>query len=243
MLSIICDSNLRAARIMNHTLVLCAHGSLDPRQGEQLHALIARVQAAYPQPVRGAVLEMGAVDLPSQLQQIVLETQVAQVILVPLFITPGHHVERDLPEALRAVPGLRWQKTPTLSESLVLTTVVRQQVAHAEQVILFAHGSRRSSAHTPIHTLATQLGRPSHPIFYQTDPTALPRALANFSTGFVLPLFVFEGGLTDWAQAQVAQTSGWTCGKPLGVGETLLPVIFDLLEQIKVTSYLANTCP
>jgi len=219
---------------MKHTLVLCAHGSLDPRQGEQLHALIGRVQAEYPQPVRGAVLEMGAVDLPSQLQQIVLETQAEQVIVVPLFITPGHHVERDLPEALGAVPGLRWQKTPTLSESPVFATVVRQQVANHESVILFAHGSRRLSAHAPIQTLATQLGRPSQPVFYQADPTALPRALASFGTGFVLPLFVFEGGLTDWAKTQVAQAPGWTCGTPLGVGATLLPVIFDLLAQIKV---------
>ncbi len=197
----------------------------------QLSQLTTLVQGQSAHPVRSGVLEAGELSLTAQVQQVIAETQCTELVVVPLFLVPGNHVERDLPEALAVVGP--WVQTRTIGESRALVEILASQATDQAQLILFVHGSRRIAAQTPILKLQAQLserGWPTQTVFHQQDPHRLPQLLAQArGPGLVLPLFLFTGGLTDWAAEQVQAYPGWTIAPPLGLGKTLLPVLTELL--------------
>lgn len=77
-------------------LVAVAHGTRDPRGTATTRALLARVRRLRPDlDVREAYVELAAPLLPD-----VVAAVEGPFVVVPLLLTPGHHVQTDLPRAL-----------------------------------------------------------------------------------------------------------------------------------------------
>ncbi len=236
-------------------IFLCAHGSRDPRSAPQLAQLTAQAQQVYGCPVYGGVLEQGTSTLGEQIRQVVRTTQPKQLVLLPLFLIPGTHAAQDLPAALQQLeqeyPEIEFQQTLTLSESPALLHVLQKPLASAQNILLFAHGSRRASALEPLHqlkaALAARLDRPVDLAFYQPNAQDLTDQLTRLAqpagTGLVLPLFLFDGGLIDWAATQVCDYPGWSMGQPLGQGGQLLPVLSDLLGRVRGLGFSLDKKP
>ena len=91
-------------------ILLFAHGSRDPDWARPVQTLAARLQAQLPQvSVAIAYLELMAPSLQESAQQLIDEGA-ADILVVPVFLSQGSHVRRDLPQlvdACRAVhPGV-----------------------------------------------------------------------------------------------------------------------------------------
>lgn len=201
---------------------LVAHGSRDPRPQVALDRLATLVGQTLEQQtsarslVGTGVLEF-AEPLEQQIAQFALKAQMQgcqQVCLVPLFLLPGVHVQRDLPEAMeqaqRQVPAtVQLQQLPHLGSQAGMLDLLAEQLETQpqDQWIFLAHGSRLSAGNQAIATLAAQLN--TVPAYWFVPPL-LPDRLAELvqqqhrQIG-ILPYFLFAGTTTDAIAQQVEE--------------------------------------
>ncbi|WP_218081086.1 sirohydrochlorin chelatase [Anthocerotibacter panamensis] len=223
-------------------IFLCAHGSRDPRAADQLTLLTQQVQDHLPYLVSSGVLEFGEKPLVEQLAAVVVQNPTAPLIVVPLFLLPGTHAREDLPQALHTLqqqfPKLTSTLAPPLSESPELSDALAQRIKNHPRALLFAHGSRRQGAEAPILDLAFQLSirtnTPIEVVCHKSGEDILTHTLAHHPQGgLVLPLFLFDGYLVDYAREQVQSTLRWRSAEPLGKGDLLVPTIAQLVQQAR----------
>lgn len=82
------------------TLVLCSHGTSDPRGREVVRRLAAAVRARSAEPVVEAV-----VDVEDHRLERVLDAVEGPSVVVPLLLSGGFHVHHDVARAVRRRPG------------------------------------------------------------------------------------------------------------------------------------------
>ncbi|CAM5506279.1 hypothetical protein SVIOM342S_01696 [Streptomyces violaceorubidus] len=96
------SNRTRAATGGTPALVVVAHGSRDPRALSTVRALLDRVRALRPGlPVHLGHIELNAPLLPDTLAAL----GDGEAVLVPLLLSRGHHVGRDIPEMAAAAPA------------------------------------------------------------------------------------------------------------------------------------------
>lgn len=157
-------------------LVVVAHGSRDPRALSTVRALLDKVRALRPGlPVHLGHIELNEPLLPDTLAA--LGTR--EAVLVPLLLSRGYHVKRDIPEMAaeadvhaRVAPALG--PHPLLVEALYARLVeagwrnrMDEPTRRASAVVLAAAGSRDPDSKVDTartaHLLANRLGRPGDP--------------------------------------------------------------------------------
>ncbi len=118
---------------MTTGIVLLAHGSRDPEWSAPFERLAARVRARR-QAVGVAVayLEIAPPALGEAVASLVA-AGAAAVVVVPLFLAPGGHVRRDLPQMIDAVrarhPGVTVRVLPTIGEADALLDALAAWIA------------------------------------------------------------------------------------------------------------------
>ncbi|MES4901725.1 MULTISPECIES: CbiX/SirB N-terminal domain-containing protein [unclassified Streptomyces] len=142
------------------TLVAVAHGSRDPEALRTVTALVERVRALRPDlPVR-----LGHVELNEPLLADTLAALHGEAVLVPLLLGRGHHIKRDLPDAVAAAPHLSVRMAAPLGPHPLLAEALYARLTEAgwppgglagAGVVLAAAGSRdRDSAADTARTAA-----------------------------------------------------------------------------------------
>ncbi|MFJ5259594.1 sirohydrochlorin chelatase [Streptomyces sp. NPDC088387] len=171
-------------------LVLVAHGSRDPRALATVRALAARVRALRPTvPVHLGHIELNDPLLPDTL--VALGDR--EAILVPLLLSRGYHVKRDIPEMAAASPARTTIAAP-LGPHPLLARALHTRLTEAgwpprptvrdrrtAAVVLAAAGSRDPDAtldtgHTA-RLLADRLGVPVMPAFASAAQPTVPEAV------------------------------------------------------------------
>ncbi|WP_149552979.1 sirohydrochlorin chelatase [Streptomyces marokkonensis] len=174
-------------------LVVVAHGSRDPRALATVRRLLDGVRALRPGlPVHLGHIELNAPLLPDTLAE--LDAQgTGAAVLVPLLLSRGHHVKRDIPEAaagarLHARVAAPLGPHPLLVDALHtrLTeagwrTPADAAARRASGVVLAAAGSRdpeaRVDTHRTARLLAERLGVPVVPAYASAAAPTVPDAL------------------------------------------------------------------
>lgn len=86
-------------------IVLFGHGGRDPRWADPLRAIAARVVAGHPGVLcETAFLEFLAPDLPTACRGLAARGA-RRIVIVPVFLSGGGHVLRDLPGLVATVAG------------------------------------------------------------------------------------------------------------------------------------------
>jgi sirohydrochlorin ferrochelatase len=99
-------------------IIVFAHGSRVESANEAVRAVaLDLVRASGTPHVAAAFLELGTPDLPTAADHLVA-AGVERVVVIPYFLTPGLHMERDLPPLIEAISnkhsGLAITVTPPL---------------------------------------------------------------------------------------------------------------------------------
>ncbi|MGW1538693.1 sirohydrochlorin chelatase [Streptomyces sp. NPDC002309] len=231
-------------------LVLVAHGSRDPRTLATVHALLDRIRELRP----GLRLLLGHIELNEPLLPAALAALGDDAaILVPLLLSRGHHIKRDIPEAAAAARA-RTRVAAPLGPHRLLVETLRARLAEAGRrapvtesdrrsaaVILAAAGSRDPDAATDTGRtaalLAARLGVPVLPAYASAaSPTVAEAIHALRSEGrrnIALASYFTAPG--RFAQECADAAPGITAA-PLGAHPLMARLILTRYDEARLTS-------
>jgi sirohydrochlorin ferrochelatase len=230
-------------------LVLVAHGSRDPRALETVRALMDRVREQRP----GLDVRLGHIELNEPLLPDTLATLGdREAVLVPLLLSRGYHVKRDIPE-MAAEAGVRARVAaplgphPLLAEALHARLVeagwrtpMDDATRRASAVVLAAAGSRDPESKVDTgrtaQLLAERLGVPVVPAYATTAAPTVPDALqalaaAGRPRAAVASYFTAPGRFAT----ESAQASPWIASAPLGTHRAMASLVLHRYDQALAT--------
>jgi sirohydrochlorin ferrochelatase len=86
-------------------LVVFAHGSTVAAANQAIHDMAARVAARSGYVSEAAFLEIAEPGLPRAVKGLV-ERGASRIVVLPYFLAPGRHAERDLPRIIDELRGI-----------------------------------------------------------------------------------------------------------------------------------------
>ncbi|MEU9557334.1 sirohydrochlorin chelatase [Streptomyces fumanus] len=228
-------------------LVVVAHGSRDPRALRTVRALLDQVRALRPGlPVRLGHIELNAPLLPDTLAAL----GDGDAVLVPLLLSRGYHVKRDIPEMAAAFPA-RTRVAAPLGPHPLLVDALHGRLTEAgwvrrpgDAVVLAAAGSRDPDAATDTARtaglLAARLGVPVLPAYATTTAPTVPEAVAALTARghhriAVASYFTAPGRFaTETAQGP------WLTSAPLGTHPAMARLLLHRYEEARAGSQAAG---
>ncbi|MET7377668.1 sirohydrochlorin chelatase [Streptomyces sp. NPDC005526] len=230
-------------------LVLVAHGSRDPRALTTVRALMDRVRDLRPGlPVRLGHIELNEPLLPDTLADLAG----APAVLVPLLLSRGHHVKRDIPETAAAAPAHTRVAAPLGPHPLLVETLHDRLVEagwrpgagsaarRASGVVLAAAGSRdpesAADTRTTARLLAERLGVPVVPAYASAATPTVPDALRALAARgrhrvAVASCFTAPGRFAT----QCAQAAPGIAAAPLGDHPAMARLVLHRYDQVLAT--------
>ncbi|MEU0601940.1 sirohydrochlorin chelatase [Streptomyces sp. NPDC006393] len=231
------SGGLRPAPPAPPSLVLVAHGSRDPRALSTVRALMDRVRELRP----GLSVRLGHIELNEPLLPDTLAgLGHTDAVLVPLLLSPGYHVKRDIPEMAAAAPARARVAAPLGPHPLLVETLYARLVEagwpartgtdeagtddvvrRTSAVVLAAAGSRDpdSAAGTrrTARLLADRLGVPVVPAYASAARPTVPAALRSLAARgrhrvAVASCFTAPGRFAT----RCAEAAPWIASAPLG---------------------------
>jgi sirohydrochlorin ferrochelatase len=221
-------------------LVVVAHGSRDPRALSTVRALLERVRERRPGlPVHLGHIELNAPLLPDTLAGL----GGREAVLVPLLLSRGYHIKRDIPE-MAAASDVHARVADALGPHPLLVDALYARLVEAgwrapadegtrraSAVVLAAAGSRdpesRVDTGRTAELLADRLGVPVVPAYATTSAPTVPDAIRALAASgrhrvAVASYFTAPGRFAT----ECAEAAPWIASAPLGthpaMGELLL---------------------
>ncbi|MFJ6082475.1 sirohydrochlorin chelatase [Streptomyces sp. NPDC092369] len=244
-LSLVALDGSRRPRPPVPALVVVAHGSRDPRALSTVRTLLDRVRAQRPGlPVHLGHIELNEPSLPDTLAAL----GTARTVLVPLLLSRGYHVKRDIPE-MAAQAQARTRVAAPLGPHPLLVDALQARLVEAgwrmrmdtttrrqSAVILAAAGSRDPDSQTDTnHTatlLAERLGVPVLPAYASTAAPTIPDALATLAAQgrhrvAVASYFTAPGRFAR----ECAERAPWIASAPLGTHPAMADLLLHRYDQ------------
>ncbi|MFI8487158.1 sirohydrochlorin chelatase [Streptomyces rubrogriseus] len=240
------SSRTTAATGGTPALVVVAHGSRDPRALGTVRALLDRVRALRPAlPVRLGHVELNEPLLPDTLTAL----GDGAAVLVPLLLSRGHHVKRDIPAMAAASPARTRQAAP-LGPHPLLVDALHARLLEAgwpthpgpdHAVVLASAGSRdpesRADTARTAALLAARLGVPVVPAYASAAAPTVPEAVRTLTArGYrrvaVASCFTAPGRFAT----QCAAPAPWIASKPLGTHPAMAHLLLHRYDETLMTN-------
>ncbi|KOG40909.1 sirohydrochlorin chelatase [Streptomyces resistomycificus] len=230
-------------------LVVVAHGSRDPRTLNTVHTLLERVRELRPGlPVRLGHIELNEPLLPDTLASL----GTGEAVLVPLLLSRGYHVKRDIPEMAAAALARTRIAAPLGPHPLLVDTLharlveagwrtrMDEATRRASAVVLAAAGSRdpESAVDTgrTARLLSQRLGVPVVPAYATaatpTVDTALRALAARGRHRVAVASYFTAPGLFA---TQCAEKAPWIASAPLGTHPAMAHLVLHRYDQALAT--------
>ncbi|MCX5523908.1 sirohydrochlorin chelatase [Streptomyces bobili] len=238
-------------------LVVVAHGSRDPRALSTVSTLLDRVRDLRP----GLGVRLGHIELNEPLLSDTLAdldaADTADAVLVPLLLSRGYHVRRDIPEMAAAVRVRTRVAAPLGPHPLLVETLYtrlveagwRTRMTQAERrasaVVLAAAGSRDPDSAVDTgrtaQLLADRLGVPVLPAYASTAAPTVPEAVRALAARgrhrvAVASYFTAPGRFAT----ESAQAAPWIAAAPLGTHEAMARLVLHRYDQARAASVAGN---
>jgi sirohydrochlorin ferrochelatase len=239
---------MRAARFV--TLVLTAHGSVDPRSAAVTHAVAGRIRRLRPWlAVRAAFLERSDPGLRDVL------ADVEGGVVVPFLLADAFHARIDIPSMIEE-SGATVEQARVLGEDPALLWVLRQRLAEAGVspeddglgVIVVAVGSSSDIANARTATVARELSARTRwagaEVAFATGPhPSVAEAAQNLRASgaqrlVIAPWFLAHGLITDRVAA-FAAAQGIPMAQPLGSHNLVAATVLDRYDALCLASVAA----
>ncbi|MEU9389516.1 sirohydrochlorin chelatase [Streptomyces sp. NPDC048324] len=226
-------------------LVVVAHGSRDPRALSTVRALLERVRERRP----GLPVHLGHIELNEPLLPDTLAGLGGrQAVLVPLLLSRGYHIKRDIPEMAAAsdvharVAGALGPH-PLLVDALHARLVeagwrtrADEETRRASAVVLAAAGSRdpesRVDTGRTAEMLAERLGVPVVPAYATTSAPTVPDAIRALAARgrhrvAVASYFTAPGRFAT----ECAEAAPWIASAPLGTHPAMAELLLHRYDN------------
>ncbi len=232
------------------TLVLAAHGSVDPRSAAVTHAVAGRIRRLRPWlDVRPAFLEKTGPTLNDVL------ADVPSAVVVPFLLADAYHASVDIPEMIEN-SGAAVEQAEVLGEDPALLWVLRQRLseigvspeADGLGVMVVAVGSSNAAANARTSNVARALSVGTRwagaEVAFATRPhptvaEAADRLRARGARDLVFaPWFLAHGVITDRV-ASYAAAHGVPMAEPLGSHNLVAATVLDRFDACNVGSTTA----
>jgi sirohydrochlorin cobaltochelatase len=241
---------------MSSAYLLVSHGSRDPRPEIAMQQLARLIRDKLLNTNKQehlfdiAYLELSPEPLHAQIKKFAesaFATGFNRLKVIPLFLLPGMHVMKDIPDEITLAQEALGQDMiidlqPYIGAHPNLESLIAKQMAAKNTAawILLAHGSRRPGSQQPVEAMAKNLG--AVVAYWSELPSLESRVKELIAVGkreiAILPYFLFPGGITD-AIAQSIETLklqfplvNFHLAQPLGGNtEELAKLIWDLIDR------------
>lgn len=226
------------------TLVLAAHGSVDPRSAAVTNAVASRIRRLRPWlDVRAAFLDLNG----PRLRDTLVGLRDGGVV-VPFLLANAYHARVDIPSMIDE-SGAAVEQAQVLGEDPALLTVLRQRLAEAGVspdddglgVLVVAVGSSNELANARTSTVASQLRAGTRwagsEVAFATGPyagvgDAAARLRADGAERLVIaPWFLAHGRITDRVAA-FAAAQGIPMAEPLGSHNLVAATALDRFDAV-----------
>ncbi|MGW0334724.1 sirohydrochlorin chelatase [Streptomyces sp. NPDC003011] len=235
-------------------LVVVAHGSRDPRTLSTVHALLDRVRELRP----GLPVHLGHIELNEPLLPDTLASLgTGEAVLVPLLLSRGYHVKRDIPEMAAAAPARTRVAAPLGPHPLLVdalygrlveagwNTRLDEDTRRTGAVVLAAAGSRDPQAAVDTgrtaRLLAERLGVPVVPAYASaatpTVDTAVRALAARGRDRVAVASYFTAPGLFA---TQCARQAPWLASAPLGTHPAMARLLLHRYDQSLATPAMAE---
>ncbi|PWI18564.1 sirohydrochlorin chelatase [Streptomyces sp. Act143] len=223
-------------------LVVVAHGSRDPRALRTVRGLLDKVRDRRP----GLPVHLGHIELNEPLLTDTLKALGdREAILVPLLLSRGYHVKRDIPE-MAAETDVRARVAPALGPHPLLVEALHARLVEAgweesprpgSAVVLAAAGSRDPESKVDMARMAallsTRLEVPVVPAYATTAAPTVPAAVeALTARGYdrvaIASYFTAPGRFAT----ECAEAAPWTASAPLGTHPAMADLILHRYDQM-----------
>jgi sirohydrochlorin ferrochelatase len=232
------------------TLVLTAHGSIDPRSAAVTHAVAGRIRRLRPWlDVRPAFLERTSPSLGDVL------TETTDAVVVPFLLASAFHARVDIPAVIEE-SGSRLYQADVLGEDPALLAVLRHRLAEAGVsphenglgVVVVAVGSSNAAANARTATVASTLAAGTRwagaQMAFATGPYAnlaetTEQLRARGADRLVIaPWFLAPGKITDRV-ANFAAQQGISMSEPLGSHNLVAATVLDRFDAVSTAAVAA----
>lgn len=249
--------------------LLVSHGSRDPRpnmamlnlaniisqklrpesvsehqkQNSELTNLLTKTKPIL---IETACLELTPISLHQKilkLADLAVNSGIKKINIVPLFLSPGVHVQEDIPLeialAKQQLPGkIELCLLPYLGENLQIQHLLEQEFnrLNAEAKIIFAHGSRRQGGNQPMETIAHNLSALT--AYWSVSPNLETQISQLVNLGIskiaIVPYFLFGGKIIETTAQQILILQRKYPQVELMFGETLdkNPNLIQLIMEL-----------
>ena len=233
-----------------HSLILTAHGSVDPRSAAVTHAMAGRIRRLRPGlDVQVAFLERSAPTLAD-----VLDTTTRGVV-VPFLLADAYHASVDIPAVIEA-SGRMVRQAAVLGEDPALLTVLRHRLAEAGAsptdrglgVVVVAVGSSDAHANQRTATVASALAAGTRWTGTEVALATGPRPNLDDAVGelrgrgaqrvMIAPWFLAPGRITDRV-SEFAARQGLPMSEPLGSHNLVAATVLDRFDDVAATRIAA----
>ncbi|MBC9728285.1 sirohydrochlorin chelatase [Streptomyces sp. TRM68367] len=231
-------------------LVVVAHGSRDPRALSTVRALLDQVRALRPGlPVHLGHIELNEPLLPDTLAGLGAD----EAVLVPLLLSRGYHVKRDIPE-MAAEADVHARLTAPLGPHPLLVEALHDRLVESgwpthtdaatrrvSGIVLAAAGSRDPHAKTDTghtaHLLADRLGVPVIPAYASAATPTVESAVRTLTARgrhriAVASYFTAPGRFA----AECAAKAPWIASAPLGAHPAMAHLILHRYDEARVAT-------
>ncbi|MFF4903842.1 sirohydrochlorin chelatase [Streptomyces sp. NPDC001260] len=236
-------------------LVVVAHGSRDPRALSTVRALLERVRERRPGlPVHLGHIELNEPLLPDTLAGL----GEREAVLVPLLLSRGYHIKRDIPE-MAAASDVHARVADALGPHPLLVDALYARLVEAGWRARMDEGTRRASAvvlaaagsrdpESKVDTgrtaelLAERLGVPVVPAYATTAAPTVPDAIRALAASgrhrvAVASYFTAPGRFAT----ECAQAAPWIASAPLGTHPAMAELLLHRYDQTLATPGRADT--
>ncbi|WP_210589406.1 sirohydrochlorin chelatase [Streptomyces sp. GESEQ-35] len=225
-------------------LVLVAHGSRDPRTLRTVTALVDHVRELRP----GLPVHLGHIELNEPLLPDTLAALgTAEAVLVPLLLSRGYHVKRDIPEMAAAAPA-RTRVAAALGPHPLLVDALYDRLVEAgwrkradgRGVVLAAAGSRDPESATDTgrtaQLLSDRLGVPVIPAYASAAKPTVQEALRTLAArgcrNIAMASYFTAPG---YFATQCAEAAPWIASAPLGTHPAMARLVLHRYDQSLAT--------
>ncbi|MDX2256709.1 MAG: CbiX/SirB N-terminal domain-containing protein [Pseudanabaenaceae cyanobacterium bins.39] len=235
----------------NTALFFVTHGSRDRRSWDSLQNILAVARSLHDagaltelcpniMAIGGGCLEGQATTLAQQIEQFAIAIkqqfspalQIENILVIPLFLLAGVHVQEDIPAQITmataklAPQGIKLKVQPYLGANPHIPHIIAQKFTQAitpdsphTARLLVAHGSRHTGGNDTILRIAEQ----SQAIvaYWGIEPKIDTQITNLISQGYrkicILPYFLTQGGITEAIEQKAAIYQGQISIEHLGV--------------------------